>query len=79
MVTVAAAGNDGPACSSLNAPLALYDAVFTVGAVQSDGIIAPFSSIGPVLADGSGRMKPDIVAPGADVLAAAPGKRLHDR
>ncbi len=73
MVTVAAAGNDGPACSSLNAPLALYDAVLTVGAVQSNRIIAPFSSIGPVLADGSGRIKPDIAAPGADVLAAAPG------
>ena len=73
MVTVAAAGNDGPACSSLNAPLALYDAVFTVGAVQSDHSIAPFSSIGPVLADGSGRIKPDIAAPGVDVLAAAPG------
>ncbi|MGC9038659.1 MAG: S8 family serine peptidase [Roseiflexus sp.] len=73
MVTVAAAGNDGPACSSLNAPLALYDAVLTVGAVQSDGIVAPFSSIGPVLADGSGRIKPDIAAPGANVLAAAPG------
>lgn len=73
MVTVAAAGNDGPACSSLNAPLALYDAVFTVGAVNSDGLIAPFSSIGPVLADGSGRIKPDIAAPGVDVLAAAPG------
>lgn len=73
MVTVAAAGNDGPACSSLNAPLALYDAVFTVGAVQRDRMIAPFSSIGPVLADGSGRIKPDIAAPGADVFAAAPG------
>ncbi|MDW8214474.1 MAG: S8 family serine peptidase [Roseiflexaceae bacterium] len=73
MVTIAAAGNDGPACSSLNAPLALYDAVFTVGAVNSDGFVAPFSSIGPVTADGSGRIKPDIAAPGVNVLAAAPG------
>ncbi|MDW8148288.1 MAG: S8 family serine peptidase [Roseiflexaceae bacterium] len=73
MVTIAAAGNDGPACSSVNAPLALYDAVFTVGAVNRDGLVAPFSSIGPVLADGSGRIKPDIAAPGVDVLAAAPG------
>jgi hypothetical protein len=73
MVTVAAAGNDGPACSSLNAPLALYDAVFTVGAVASDGFLARFSSIGPVTVDGSGRIKPDLAAPGVDVLAAAPG------
>jgi hypothetical protein len=73
MVTIAAAGNDGPACGSLNAPLALYDAVFTVGAVASDGFLARFSSIGPVTVDGSGRIKPDIAAPGDEVLAAAPG------
>ncbi|MFQ3630914.1 S8 family serine peptidase [Roseiflexus sp.] len=73
MMTIAAAGNDGPACSSLNAPLALYDAVVTVGAVDRSGVIAPFSSIGPVMSDGSGRIKPDIAAPGVDVLAAAPG------
>ncbi|NWG21830.1 MAG: S8 family serine peptidase [Chloroflexi bacterium] len=73
MFTVAAAGNDGPACGSLKEPLALYDAVFTVGAVTRDGIIAQFSSAGPVVADGSGRIKPDIAAPGAGVRAAAPG------
>lgn len=73
MMTIAAAGNDGPACGSLNAPLALYDAVFTVGAVTGDGLLASFSSIGPVMVDGSGRIKPDIVAPGDSVLAAAPG------
>ncbi|MGQ9548704.1 MAG: S8 family serine peptidase [Roseiflexus sp.] len=73
MMTVAAAGNDGPACGSLNAPLALYGAVFTVGAVTGDGLLASFSSIGPVMVDGSGRIKPDIVAPGDNVLAAAPG------
>lgn len=73
MFTVAAAGNDGPACGSLKEPLALYDAVFTVGAVTRDGIIAQFSSTGPVTTDGSGRIKPDIAAPGAGVRAAAPG------
>lgn len=73
MFTVAAAGNDGPACSTLQDPLALYDAVFTVGAVGRDREIAAFSSVGPVTSDGSGRIKPDIAAPGANVLAAAPG------
>jgi subtilisin family serine protease len=41
--------------------------------VASDGFLARFSSIGPVTVDGSGRIKPDIAAPGDEVLAAAPG------
>ena len=35
--------------------------------------IAFFSSRGPVTADGSGRMKPDIAAPGVDILSSLPG------
>ncbi|OAN47231.1 peptidase S8 [Chloroflexus islandicus] len=71
---VASAGNDGPACSSLNAPLAIYDDVLTVGAVDADGQLAPFSSVGPVQSDGSGRVKPDLVAPGVDILSAYPNQ-----
>ncbi|WP_299643513.1 S8 family serine peptidase [uncultured Chloroflexus sp.] len=71
---VASAGNDGPACSSLNAPLAIYDDVLTVGAVDADGRLAPFSSVGPVLSDGSARVKPDLVAPGVDILSAFPNQ-----
>jgi subtilisin family serine protease len=67
------AGNDGPACSTINAPLSLYDSVFSVGAIDQAGTLAVFSSRGPVRADGSGRMKPDIVAPGVDVLSSVPG------
>jgi subtilisin family serine protease len=70
---VASAGNDGPGCNTLNAPPALYDEAFSVGAIDSFGQIAPFSSIGPVTADGSQRTKPDIVAPGVDVLSSTPG------
>jgi subtilisin family serine protease len=70
---VASAGNDGPACSTLTDPIAIYDAAFTVGAVDEDGDLAGFSSRGPVTADGSGRPKPDIVAPGVDVWSAYPG------
>jgi subtilisin family serine protease len=69
---VASAGNDGPACSTLNDPIALYDESFTVGAVDEGGDLASFSSRGPVLADGSERVKPDLVAPGVDVLSAFP-------
>ena len=67
------AGNDGPSCSTINAPLSLYDSIFSVGAIDQSGNIADFSSRGPVTADGSGRIKPDIVAPGVDVLSSVPG------
>lgn len=70
---VASAGNEGSACGSVAAPISLYDEVFSVGAIDELGAIAPFSSRGPVSADGSGRVKPDVVAPGVDVLSAFPG------
>ncbi len=69
---VASAGNEGPYCGSLRLPLAIYDEVFSVGSVDSGGKISYFSSRGPVGADGSGPHKPDIMAPGSDVLSAAP-------
>ena len=43
-----------------------------MGAVDSDGALGSFSSRGPVTVDGSGRTKPDIVAPGVNVLSAFP-------
>jgi subtilisin family serine protease len=70
---VASAGNEGPRCGSVSAPIALYDEVFSVGAIDQRGTVADFSSRGPVTADGSGRVKPDIVAPGVDILSALPG------
>ena len=70
---VVSTGNDGPNCSTVNAPLSLYDSVFSVGAIDQSRDIALFSSRGPVTADGSGRMKPDISAPGVDVLSSVPG------
>jgi len=70
---VVSTGNDGPKCSTINAPLSLYDSVFSVGAIDRNGNMASFSSRGPVTVDGSGRMKPDIVAPGVDVFSSLPG------
>ena len=67
------AGNDGPSCGTLSSPLAIYDSVFSVGAVDRSGTVATFSSRGPVSADGSGRVKPDISAPGVDVISSLPG------
>jgi hypothetical protein len=69
---VVSAGNEGPDCGSVASPLALYDEVFSVGAIDQSNDLASFSSVGPVTADGSGRTKPDILAPGVDVLSAFP-------
>jgi subtilisin family serine protease len=70
---VVSTGNDGPKCSTVNAPLSLYDSVFSVGAIDRNGDMANFSSRGTVTADGSGRMKPDIIAPGVDIYSSLPG------
>lgn len=74
IMTVSSAGNSGPSCSTVKDPQSLYDAVYTVGAIDAfDGSIASFSSRGPVTIDGSGRMKPDITAPGIFVRSSIPG------
>jgi serine protease AprX len=64
------AGNSGPACSTVNAPPALEPSVYTIGAVYGSDLITGFSSRGPVTVDGSGRIKPDLVAPGASILSS---------
>ncbi len=69
---VVSTGNDGPNCETIESPLSLYDSVFSVGAIDQFGNMADFSSRGPVVADGSGRVKPDIVAPGVNVLSSTP-------
>jgi len=69
---VVSTGNDGPNCETVESPLSLYDSVFSVGAIDQAGNMADFSSRGPVTADGSGRNKPDIVAPGVNVLSSLP-------
>jgi serine protease AprX len=74
ILTVHSAGNNGASgCGSVNQPAAIYDASFTVGATDTSNQIAFFSSTGPVLVDGSNRLKPDIVAPGVGVRSSIPG------
>jgi subtilisin family serine protease len=75
---VASAGNSGMGgCSTVQDPLAIYGDVYSVGAVDRSGNLAMFSSIGPVEVDGSGRIKPDIVAPGMDVYSSYPGSSYY--
>ncbi len=70
IVTVQSAGNSGSSCQSVTTPAAIYDASFTVGAVSSSGLIAGFSSRGP---GPDGILKPDIAAPGVDIVSTLPG------
>src|SRR5947207_2180134 len=68
---VAGAGNDGPDCSTVMYPPAIYEASYTVGALNTGtDTIAGFSSRGPVTIDGSNRTKPDITAPGTDTRSS---------
>lgn len=69
-----AAGNNGLyGCSTITDPPSIYRDVFTVGAIDQRREISSFSSRGPVEVDGSGSVKPDLLAPGEQILIAAPG------
>jgi subtilisin family serine protease len=72
IMMVVAAGNSGSSCSTVTDPPSFYDASYTVGALNTGrDTIASFSSRGPVTADGSNRIKPDISAPGTDTRSAS--------
>ncbi len=68
---VVSAGNEGPECSTVWSP-ATADEAFSVGAIDRYETITGFSSRGPVLLDESGRVKPDVVAPGVDIYSSKP-------
>ncbi|MEN6480314.1 MAG: S8 family peptidase [Anaerolineales bacterium] len=65
VVICAAAGNTGPAPSTIGSP-GVAEKVITVGAIARDNTIASFSSRGPTA---DGRVKPDIVLPGTAIIA----------
>ncbi|CAG6393637.1 Serine protease, subtilisin family [Actinacidiphila cocklensis] len=64
---VIAAGNTGNSPYSVTAP-GTADAALTVGAVDSSDHLADFSAAGPRMDDDG--LKPDLTAPGVDILAA---------
>jgi subtilisin family serine protease len=72
IMMVSAAQNSGPNCSTVENPPGIYDATYSVGALNTGtDTIASFSSRGPVTADGSNRIKPDISAPGTNTRSAS--------
>ncbi|ABP52756.1 peptidase S8 and S53, subtilisin, kexin, sedolisin [Salinispora tropica CNB-440] len=70
ILVVFAAGNSGPRCRSIEDSPTADPEVLTVGAVDRQRRVTDFSARGPVPGDGA---KPDLVAPGGDVLSALPG------
>ena len=72
IMMVVAAGNSGSSCSTVIDPPSFYDASYTVGALNTGTDTAAFfSSRGPANIDGSGRIKPDIAAPGTSTRSAS--------
>jgi len=66
VVCVVAAGNCGPEMYSITSP-GVAESAITVGASHKNDAIASFSSRGPTT---SFTIKPDILAPGVDIIAA---------
>ncbi|MCP4519062.1 MAG: S8 family serine peptidase, partial [Delftia sp.] len=73
IVVVAVASNRGGSCSSVSTPISLFEASFSVGAIDQNDQITYFSARGPVTVDGSQRRKPDVSAPGLGVYSSLPG------
>jgi serine protease AprX len=69
MVVVTAAGNERDKSWHYIITPADGDSVLAVGAVDMEGNLARFSSVGPTA---DGRIKPDLVAPGVGVWSAEP-------
>ena len=70
MIFCVAAGNSGPSYGTINSP-GIAEHAITVGAYDPiTGQVAPFSSRGPTP---DGRVKPDIIMPGVNILAPTTG------
>ncbi|GGU68395.1 serine protease [Lentzea flava] len=70
---VIAAGNSGSP-GSVSSP-STAEAALSVGAVDRDDQLAPFSSKGPRAGDSG--LKPEVTAPGVDIVAAKAGTTEH--
>lgn len=79
IVYVVSAGNDGPACSTIQQALARYPEAFSVGSTtHTTDVVSSFSSRGPSAADPENPtaplyIKPNITAPGSSIRSALRG------
>lgn len=70
IIAVFSAGNSGSEAGTVGAPGSYPDAL-AVGATDTDDLIAYFSSRGP--SPWNGIIKPDVTAPGVEVVSTLPG------
>jgi subtilisin family serine protease len=67
---VVSAGNSGPGCSTVSDPPSIYNASFTVGAIDITNNLASFSSRGPSTFYTPNILKPQISAPGVNTRSS---------
>ncbi len=80
ILVIASAGNRGNSgCGSVSNPPAIYADALTVGSTGTTDLISYFSSRGPVTRDGSGRLKPDVSAPGESVCSTVPANTFEPK
>jgi subtilisin family serine protease len=74
VIPVVAAGNDGPGAGGISSPANALEAITVAASSEGDDgpadVIADFSSTGPTPV--SLEMKPDVTAPGVDILSSLP-------
>ena len=80
VVTIWSAGNEGPGPSSLRSPpnrASTFTSNFSVGSTRTTYpyLISGFSSRGPSQCGGPYAMKPEVTAPGQDILSTYPGNQ----
>ncbi|QNO14557.1 S8 family peptidase [Alkalicella caledoniensis] len=82
LIVCAAAGNSGPNPRTINAP-GIHPKIITVGAIDdnktttpTDDSVANFSSRGPTP---DGYVKPDVMAPGVDIISLVSPRSLMDK
>lgn len=74
VVVVVSNGNfGGQGCASTYGPPAYFEESFSIGSTRFNDTLSGFSSRGPVIIDGSNRIKPNVSAPGSDVRSSIPG------
>ena len=73
IIPVFSAGNLGAEGDGSLTPPHEHPVVIAVGATQEDGRIADYSSHGPAIYEGKTVPKPDLVAPGNQIVSTLPG------
>lgn len=76
ILPVFSAGNSGPRDETITKPHE-HPSVIAVAATGSDGKVTNFSSRGPARYKGQITQKPDISAPGHEIVSTMPGNRME--